>query len=721
MTLSFYPLLPLWLVTALLALSAGVCVFAYRHRNPAVAPWQHAVLLGLRTATLALVTLMLLCPGHMIEERNLEKSHLVFLVDTSSSMSTQDLPGRQSRLEKAVTFLQENRFKRLADYPVAYYAFNSQTLRQTGVNDLAKLKPEGGTDFKQAFARIDKDIGLNRTAAITLLTDGIDTSGFKGSEIAVPVMSVQVGTDLTNVKDLGIEAFKCPGKVNEGEELTLEIPLLMQGYPTEMSVTFRVLVDRLPVHTATLSLTSGRTRTETVKTTLAKTGIHVIRIECPTLADEVTGLNNQRELIVEVVQAKDEIAAYFPVLNNSFRPLLREFSKSEDSAFTAVYRVSGDSYRLRGQKMNAVFSGGLPKKADQLKNVTCLILGSHNGELLTPAESLVLEQYVDRGGTLICLAGSDSFGKLPAGSPLIRLLPVVTLEDSFQDVPFRVVPEPSAEDAFAGQVRQIVADNGTNSDLVIKGLNQVKDVKANAKVLLWAEGASRSPLLVWHNYGRGKVIALMSNALHLWGAPEKRDENFGRFWRQLVAFGKNLDEEADLLTVALPKTELAKGERVTVTAVAHHPEGRDEGLAVKADVFPAESDTPVESLALEKKTGSFIGELAGLQPGRYVLRVSSQDGRDVIRTRYKLLLVGDVLDENAVIRVDHEAFRKYSGEKHILTPDEPGRLEDLLREAVKKNRVPREKFLIFETPLFFVAVVLLLLTEWFLRRRFNLF
>jgi hypothetical protein len=35
--------------------------------------------------------------------------------------------------------------------------------------------------------------------------------------------------------------------------------------------------------------------------------------------------------------------------------------------------------------------------------------------------------------------------------------------------------------------------------------------------------------------------------------------------------------------------------------------------------------------------------------------------------------------------------------------------------------VQRERFLIYETPLFFVALLLLLLSEWLLRRRFNLF
>lgn len=719
--MNFYPLLPAWLILLLLALSAGVSVYSYRHRNPAVEPWQHTLLLALRIASLACVTLMLLCPGHMIEDRNLEKSHLVFLVDRSASMATTDLPDAQSRLSQAVTFLQKNRFKRLADYPIATFSFGSLTQRHAGADELGALKPEGGTDFKQAFARIDKDIGLSRTAAIVLISDGIDTSGFKGSELAVPILSVQAGTDLAKARDLGIEPFKCPDKINEGEELTLEIPLLLQGYAQEKEASFTVSVDGRPIHTAALKLSSGRAHAETVKVTLAKTGVHMIRIECQTFPDEVSALNNRRELAVEVVKAKDEVAAYFPLLNNSFRPLLREFLKDEEGAFTAVYRVSGDTYRVRGHKMNAAFNNGLPKSADALKDVTCLILGAHNGELISPAESLVLEQYVSKGGSLICLAGTDSYGKIPADSPLLRLLPVVTLEDSFRSGTFRVAPDPAADPAFAEQIRQIIADNTNSADLVLSGINQVKDLKASAKVALWAEGDARLPLLAWQPYGRGKVIALLSNAFSQWGAPDKRDDNYGRFWRQLVAFAKNLDEDADLLNVSLPKTELAADERVTVTALARHPLGKGQTITVKADVFPSESDTPVQTLSLDKKTDCFMGELNGLKPGRYVLRVSSQDGQEVLRTRFKLLLVGDVLGENARIRSDRDAFHAFSSEKHIFGLDEAGQLEDALNETVRKNVIQREKFLIFENPAFFLAAVFLLLTEWFLRRRFNLF
>ena len=719
--MSFYPLLPVWLILLLLILSAGVAAYSYRNRNPAVETGQQAALLVLRMLCLALVTFMLLCPGRMTEERNLEKSHLVFLIDRSASMGTRDLPNRQSRLERAVIFLRDCQFKRLSDYPFAYYAFENQTRRHKAPSDFLSQKPENGTDFKQAITAIDKDIGLNRTAAIILVTDGIDHSDFKGNDIAVPILSIKTGTDLAKAKDLGIETFTCPKKINEGEELDLEIPFLLRGYATEQHVPFRVFIDGRPVHSDTLVLSSGRVHTETIKATLSKTGIHTLRIECDTLPDEVASINNRREFAIEVVTAKDEVAAYFPVLNNSFRPLLREFTKDEEHAFTAVYRVSGDTYRMLGRKMNAVFQSGLPKNADQIKNVTCLILGSHNGELLSPDEALMLEQYVDKGGSLICLAGTDSFGKLPSGSPLLRLLPIIPLENTFISDTFRVSPDPDTHNAFVDQIRAIIADNGTSTDFTLSGLNQIKGLKANAKVELWAEGETRQPLLAWHTYGRGKVVALLSNAFHQWGPSEKRDENFGRFWRQLVAFSKSVDDDADLLNVTIPKAELAPNERVTVTAIARHPGGNDQALAVKADVFPIDKDTPIVSCSFDKRSDCFMAELPGLPLGRYALRITSQDGKEIVRTRYKLLLVGDVLEENANIRSDRELFRKISSEKHIFSVDDADALEDRLIDAVRKNVVQRETFMIFENPALFLVLVLLLLAEWHLRRRFNLF
>ena len=76
--MTFYPLIPLWTFALLLPLVAVATFYAFKYRNPAVTASRHRLLVALRVASLILVVFMLLCPGQMIEERNLEKSQIVF-------------------------------------------------------------------------------------------------------------------------------------------------------------------------------------------------------------------------------------------------------------------------------------------------------------------------------------------------------------------------------------------------------------------------------------------------------------------------------------------------------------------------------------------------------------------------------------------------------------------------------------------------------------------
>jgi hypothetical protein len=63
----------------------------------------------------------------------------------------------------------------------------------------------------------------------------------------------------------------------------------------------------------------------------------------------------------------------------------------------------------------------LPTRAEALKNVTGLILGRHNGDLLSPAEALVLEQYATRAARSSA-SRAVFLRTLSPGSPLLRLL-----------------------------------------------------------------------------------------------------------------------------------------------------------------------------------------------------------------------------------------------------------------------------------------------------------
>ncbi|MDX9867752.1 MAG: glutamine amidotransferase [Kiritimatiellia bacterium] len=718
----FYPFLPSWLLLILLALAAGTLAVAARRRDPVLTPQRHKLLLGLRILSLLLLFLMLLNPGRVTEEPDRARSHLVFLLDQSGSMATRDLPGGRSRFECAVGFLTRNRFARLAEYPFAYYAFNSRATRHARPEDLAALAPEGATDLKAAAERIDREIGLDRIAAIILVSDGLDASGFRGSAIAPPVLSVQTGTDLSGFRDLAIEPFSCPEKLSEGEALHVGVPLLMRGLPENRNVAFRVRVNGQIVHAAEPLLTNGCAHTERIVIPPLKTGVHLICFEADALAGEITLLNNRREQTVEVVTARERIVAYFPLLNNSLRPLLREFTKREEDDFTAVYRVSENAFRLMGRTPDPAFREGLPATADAMRPVTCLILGAHNRDLLAPAEAMVLEQYVAQGGSLICLGGTDAFGALPTDSPLARLLPVATLENAYLTGAFEVKTDPAGRNGFTDEIETILAANLPGAGMRLNTLNPVRSVKAGARTELWAEeGNTRHPLIVWHAFGRGKVFAVLSNAFHLWGAPERRDGNFSRFWRQLIALARRVDDASDLLTVSLSPARPDPAGRVTLTVIARHPLGANVPLSVKTDVFQADRDTPVLSRTLTRRGAVFEEVLPGFAAGRYVVRTVSQDSQTVVRTRHNLLQVGGTPAESAELRSGRDRFRAISNERHLFRPEEADALEEQALERVRKNLIRRESRLSTDTPLPFAALVALLLTEWALRRRFNVF
>lgn len=730
MGLSLYPLLPPWLILAVWLAGVVFTIRAYARGRAAIGLVPRRVLLALRLLSLTWLAVMLLCPGRVRTEKNLDRSQLVFLLDRSGSMGTRDLPLGRSRLEAARDFLAEQDFPRLAEYPRHVYAINHGTSKLPRIAAAAELEPAGGTDFAQAFDRVDKDLGLGQVAAVVLLSDGLDHAG---NQLAAPggtvVFGVIAGTGLNRARDLGIETFRYPARISDREELQLEIPVRLSGGAEARDVRLAASIDGVPLRTLEYELLPGQSQTRALVVPPLEQGLHLLRLEVARLEDEASYLNNERELALEVVAANDELAACFPLLTASFRPLLREFQNDADIVFTAFYRVSGDAWTLRGSKVNRAFAEGIPDQAATLSGVTCLALDSFNGELLSLAEQQVLERYVDDGGTLLLLGGADSFGELPPGAALARLSPVRHLARSFREGTYRVAVSDAIDNALTRQVQQLIAANQASpEDFVLRGLNQVREVKPNAQVLLWAEDGTRQPLLVWQAYGQGKVVALLSNSFHLWGSPETRKDNYGALWRQLLAFSRNVDESADLLRLGLAKSELNAGEPLSISATAQHPDpARQEQVRVHAELFPRGGDAPLHSLDLHAAGGAFTGDIPGLEPGRYVLKVAAEDGTKVLRERYRFILVGEGILENSRLAVRTEDFLRLASEQHLYHLDaedpeaEAARLQSDVLQVLRKNEVRREQFVVFESPVPFAVLVLLLLAEWLVRRRYNLF
>lgn len=708
--------MPLWLLIPAVALASAVSAYAVWRSQVRLQGRALAALLGLRQAAVLLVGVMLLCPGWTVRETDGGRSQVVFLVDRSQSMATRDVPPGRSRLEAACAFVEDLDLGGLGDVPRHLVVFSDAAVRVEW-DGLAGLQAAGGTDLAAAIGRVDQDLGLNRVAALVVVSDGLDHSGFAGDGLTVPLFAVSVGSGLAQARDLGFVDVTAPATVQTREEWTAVAGLRMTGVSTARTVPIEVRVDGEPKRDDTVELTPGVVRDEAVSHTFDVEGLHRVRLATGRLEREVSYLNNHLDLVVEVVRAQDQVAAYFPLLTAGLRPLLRELEQDPDQVFTACYRLGEGRFQLRGYRINPVFRDGLPKRAAQLADVRCLVLGAHNGGLITPAEGQVLDEYVRAGGSLVLLGGADSFGPLGAGSALEAMSPVRHLAGgSFLPGRFRVEVPPDADSGFARRVGEIVAANGDAPEFVLRSVNRVAEVKPAARVVCHARADSRLPLVVWQPHGRGKVVALLTNSLHMWGDREHRRENFRSFWRQLVALCRGDSAERDLLDVGVDRRVVPAGEPVRVTARLRGPE---RPVALSA-VLESEAGGEPAPLGLRRAGEGWSGESGPLAVGRYRLTVRAVSEGEVLRERFVPVSVGEDPREASQLAVQDDRFLRFTGRQRLFRAHEGERLAGALGAAVRRAEVQRESLPMFESPWLLLAVVACLLGEWMVRRRCNM-
>jgi len=707
--LSFYPLLPWWVIMPLAALAFWLVWRAVRYGSD-LDRRRRKLLAWLRTAALALVVLMLAGPGIVVREVDRQHNNVIYMLDGSGSMKTQDMPGGGSRFDAAVNFMDRLRRHDVASCRIHTFLFGSDASLLADFETLRNFGADGGTDLKRSLQTVDRKVGLSTAAAIVVLTDGIDNSGFTGLHTGVPIFAVRFGSEMENISDLRIEPFKMPDSARIGEELALDIPLLLTGRQSGADTELTVIADDKPVLTEKVHLEPGKPAAVRFRHTFTTPGMHTIKIDCGRLEGEACYLNNTRELALEVREGGSETLCFFPSLNSTFRPLLRML-KDTGSKFTACYRLGDKQWQVIGSADADLLRYGLPKATDLLRHYDVIILGS-GGNGLTKNEEVALEQYAANGGNLIVLGGPDAY----TASPLTAALPVKVTRSTYLSGSFRVVPPENSENQFAAAIAELCG----SSAAVLKGINTVDGIRGGAEVLLRAEdGTGRLPLVVAAPYGRGRVMAVLTSSLHLWGGNTARQHNFGTFWKQLLGYaGKSREEQ---LSISVNGTELPPGDTLQVKAMLNTVGGNGQNAQLEATLYNWGSESAVASLPMPLSGTFYAADFPHMAKGRYVLQVTCRASGKTLATRYRLILCGDRMQENYELKSTLDRFTRFTTAGRVYGPDEMDRLLKDLVSTVEKNDVLREWFPVFDTPVFLILLLLLLAAEWYLRRRYNLF
>ncbi len=481
------------------------------------------------------------------------------------------------------------------------------------------------------------------------------------------------------------------------------------------------------------------------------------------LPGEVSGLNNAITTFASVTKEGVSIL-WVEGRKRAFEPV-----------FAMRHALSGD------QRFRVYFTERLPEAApapEQLdwfnfdkRHYDVIVIGDIPAQRFAGGDPGVFKKIkkmvAEKGTGLVMLGGNDTFGGdwPTVGAELAAILPVELPGESIQiEEKVRMVPTKPGEEYLLRLSENPEENTRIWQDLFHKfdGISKVGTVKPKATLL--AKGDNDEPILVGGNFGNGRVLVFAGDTTwKVWRRPPdpKRFGNavspsdvlnaYNRFWKQMMLYLARQENLDSSVQVTLDKRRLPAeaNQRLGFTLRVLGKNGqpvKDPQFKVKVTApNKAEGEVPVTLEGGEHRGFYWMPDV----PGEYKLEASVKgkdaEGNDLSPNPGVAHFLGHSQDyEMLRPAADHDFLGKLAaaGSGRFQIADER-KLAQLLGELHSQGRsadrpklqhwpdwrrnpasdsFPDQVDALWQSTALpcFLAFVLLLCTEWYLRRRWGL-
>ncbi|MBM3320827.1 MAG: hypothetical protein FJY73_09155 [Candidatus Eisenbacteria bacterium] len=731
LTLSLQRGHPVLLLLAL-ALSFLAAYWAYRRTLPPLPDGARRLLTGIRFAAFGVLSLLLLDPLLVRESVETIRPSVAVLVDASGSMGIADraAEGEEGtrRAEVAERLLREEPYSILAKLGKRYEV--SERRFAAGLESSEGELGIDATDLSRALegaALASWERGLD---GIVLLTDGIVNAGRDpvrvAEEIGIPVFPIPIG-DPTPPRDLAVEQVLANPLVYVKSRVAAEATIRAKGFAGE---EVRVLLKEGETVLAEERVRfEGRRESRTVPFSfeVSEPGVRRYAVEVPVWEGERLAENNRVLFTVEVVKERLEllIAAEKPSWDFAF--LRRTLER--DPNVRARFFVQGRDGKPRsvGDREIASFPYGDEELA---RTDLVLLVGVPDAAGRDWGERL--QRFVrERGGALVLFA-ADPIASVPP--PLADLLPVAPPERGIDHDPapfamrltepgkrhpmLRVHPDAERTEEIWGELPPLL------------GWNRIGPARPGSVLLashprLDVEG-SEGPVLAFRAAGKGRVLFVNGGGMWRWGfrvrAGSAAEGIYDRFWSNAIRWLVARDGFRNV-TVKPERMTYDRGEQVAFRALV-----ADESLVPISDARVEGTltgpDGAERRFFLEPdpaEPGAYRRVLGPLAPGEYSYLARAARGDLSLGEDSGELTVGEFSAEFLETERDDGLLRRVARASggEVLPAEEIASWPGDLGLTARARRV-REEREIWNHALFFVLLVALFSTEWFLRKRYGL-
>ncbi len=745
---------PLWFLALAAIVAIAVSAGLYYRSRREVTRRYFLLLLCLRIAAIGVLVLFIFRPVLFFHHRRVARSLLSILIDCSGSMSVRDGEGMAPRLEQVKAAIgPRSRFieKLEADFDLAFFQFSSDAgpLR---IGHLAELAADGNaTALGRAVTTASRLPAGRRADAVILISDGIDNSGKSPLQAilqqGVVVHCIGMGTARRQRhKDIAVVDVEHERYISVDTVAEITVHVRVGGYDDQARIILKEEGTEIAQKQIFLQPDdathppAGRavSLVETINFTPSKTGQFSYEVAIDPREDERIADNNRYGFSMIVTSPKIKVLYIEGLPRPEYKFLNRILQQDPNVELLSLVQVRKGIFLRQGQ-IKGIDIQAFPDDLQTLRKFNVVILGDVDRTYFTTPQLQNLQTMVSEGGGFLMLGGKNSFG--PGGwaeSPMAEVLPVRLggKGDPQENTRFRMTltPEGISHPIFVGPLPFFGGGNAGPpvSTPELEGCNVVRGKKPAATVI--AVNPSRKDsegnnliVAAVAQYGIGRSMAFTADSTHRWWQQLRglgRDTPYVKFWGQTVRWlaGEEVreSEQGKGITAFADKLIYQPGDQVSLFARARGEDGLATGDAIIRAVVQPKDGRPIRlQLNYEPGTaGEYSAAFDPPAPGEYGVTVNGRLDNEDIGEATAGFRVGKPNLEFDELEADEDLLRRIAqataGEYLALA-----RIDDLaerLRSREHEKRV-QGKIYLWNGPIMFGAFLLLMSTEWVLRKR----
>jgi hypothetical protein len=732
---------PGWVLLLLIVASTAGLALLIRSRLPQAAPniskWRAGAVWLLQSLLIATVLVLLWQPAITVAELAPQQNVIAVVLDDSRSMAIADSSGNLTREAAAEKALEDGVLAGLQKkFQVRLYRLDSRVARAATLREIQPTAP--ATHINDGLRQLVTETSDLPVGAVVLLSDGsensLDGSGDLDLETIhalhnrrLPVHTVGFGKEQP-AHDIELNDVRVTSRAMAGSRIPATVTFHQRGYAGSKAIlAIRDGDKTLDSREVTLGA-DGATQVETVFFSPGDAGVKSLHFSLGPLANEENVNNNAVSRLLGVTDDKRRILYVEGEPRWEYKFIRRAEDDDKIVQVASMLRTTENKIYRQGINDPTELANGFPVRPEDLFGYQGIILGSVEAGYFTPLQQELLREFVDRrGGGLLFLGGRFALGDGGwSGSSLVDLLPTYlpSSRNTFHRDPATVELTAAGSDS---PITRLMDDPAKNIDRW-KKLTYLMDyqdagtAKPGAAVLIQMNaGARKLPLLVTQNYGRGRTAVMATSGTWRWQMSQPLgDPVHDLFWQQLLRW-LVLDSPGQVVVTAANHTLMDDG-HIELSAnvrdkeympapdakVTAHLIGPN-GISVMLDMTPA-ADNP----------GVFHAAWTADKPGSYLAEVTAEKGSQELGSDTFPFERIDGVAENFHTVQNRALLEKLATETggRYWKPGELSRLPNEISYSDAGISVRDIKEL-WNMPVVFLWLLLLMAAEWLLRRKWG--